>query len=105
MGKPAAKNRSQRQKSDLNGNLSKHMKKGIKKEKVPMNYPLVATMDLTMHGVEFRKRIGSGYECQICFKLLNHWNIAVNADNWRYHIEVRYTDVDIQIDFSTHHNP
>ena len=42
MGKPtAAKKRSQRQKSDLNGNLSKPMKKEIKTEKVSMNYPLV----------------------------------------------------------------
>ena len=89
MGKLAAKNRSQRQKSDLNGNLSKLMKKEIKTEKVSMNYPLVRVVDLTIQGVDF-KRIGSGYECQLCFKRLQHWNIAVNTNNLRYHIEVRY---------------
>ena len=68
------------------------MKKEIKAEKVSMNYPLVGMLDLNIHGVDF-KRIGSGYECQLCFKLLNHWNITVNTNNLRYHIEVRYFEI------------
>ena len=82
-------------KSDLNGNLSRSMKKevrDVKTEVIVKNHSLVEMeiLSYASEGVRLVRFEASGYECLDCGKKLNHWNIAVNRNNLRYHIEVRY---------------
>ena len=95
MGRPTY-SKKPAQKSDLNGNLSRTMKKevkDVKTEVIVKNYPLVEMeiLSYVSGGVRMVRFGSSGYKCLDCGKELNHWNIAVNRNNLRYHIEVRYS--------------
>ena len=95
MGRPTYA-KKQALKSDLNGNLSRTMKKevrDIKTEVFVKNHSLVEMeiLSYVSEGVRLVRFGASGYKCLDCGKELNHWNIAVNRNNLRYHIEVRYS--------------
>ena len=101
MGRPTySKIKKPAQKSDLNGNLSRTMKKevkDVKTEVIVKNYPLVEIeiLSYASGGVRMVRFGPSGYKCLDCGKELNHWNIAVNRNNLRYHIEVKYSKIQL----------
>ena len=66
--------------------------KDVKTEVIVKIYPLVEMeiLSYVSGGVRMVRFGSSGYKCLDCGKELNHWNIAVNRNNLRYHIEVKY---------------
>jgi len=92
MGRPNYHRKKPAQKTDLNGNFSRTMKKEVKdvKTKIIAKYDPSVEMEMLdyVSGGDRMERFGSsGYKCRDCGKELNHWNNAVNYNNLRYHIE------------------